>query len=72
MVDPDLPFARDPTAGRYYDNVLQTLLGDSGVETTMIYAHVLRTAARLAYVGRSMGHEDFHGGSYEDPHKTLW
>lgn len=44
----------------------------SGSKTTKIYTHVLRTAVRLAYVGRPMGHEDFHGGSYADPHTALW
>lgn len=39
------------------------------VKTTMIYTNVRGTAVRLAYVGRSMGHEDFHGGYYEDPNQ---
>lgn len=39
--------------------------GHSGVKTTMMYIHVLRILACLAYVARSMGHEGLRGGSYE-------
>jgi tetratricopeptide (TPR) repeat protein len=42
-VDPELPFACDPTAGRYYDIcALQEHLGHSDVEATMMYSHVLK------------------------------
>jgi len=71
--DPLLPFLCDESAGRCYDIcTVQEHLGHSDVKATIIYAHVLRMAARLAYIGRSMGHEDFRGGSYEYPIKTLW
>ena len=43
----------------------------AALKTAMICTYVLGTGVRLAYVGRSTGHEHFHGGRYEDPYKTL-